>query len=387
MHLRILFFLLFSAALAGCTAEADSTAAAAPPPSAQPVDVAQVLYARYSPEYTFTTRLESPQQIELRPRVSGVIESVEFTEGSVVEQDDILFRIDPRPFDAEVRRLEAELTRARAALQQAQSEAQRARRLQGRNAMSEEQAESRIFLASQRQAELASVGAALEAARLNLEFTDVRAPITGTASNAFITAGNNVQAGQSVLTRLVATDRLYAYFDVDERTWNSAFNGVDASGHTQARLQLAGNDDQSYSGRIDFIDNRISAQTGTLRVRAAFDADGRILRPGAFARISLTASEARPRVMVPDRAVGTDLKNRFVLVVNADSVLEYRRVELGDRAGALRVIESGLNPGDRIAVNGPARVGPGMPVTPRDVVIEQQGLTLLEAVQAAEPSA
>ncbi|GGB96102.1 resistance-nodulation-cell division (RND) multidrug efflux membrane fusion protein MexE [Marinobacterium zhoushanense] len=346
-----------------------------------------MLYARYSPEYTFTTRLESPQQIELRPRVSGVIESVEFTEGSVVEQDDILFRIDPRPFDAEVRRLEAELTRARAALQQAQSEAQRARRLQGRNAMSEEQAESRIFLASQRQAELASVGAALEAARLNLEFTDVRAPITGTASNAFITAGNNVQAGQSVLTRLVATDRLYAYFDVDERTWNSAFNGVDASGHTQARLQLAGNDDQSYSGRIDFIDNRISAQTGTLRVRAAFDADGRILRPGAFARISLTASEARPRVMVPDRAVGTDLKNRFVLVVNADSVLEYRRVELGDRAGALRVIESGLNPGDRIAVNGPARVGPGMPVTPRDVVIEQQGLTLLEAVQAAEPSA
>lgn len=385
MQLRTLLFLLFSAVLAGCTAEADSSAAA--PPSAQPVDVAQVLYARYSPEYTFTTRLESPQQIELRPRVSGVIESVEFTEGSVVKKGDLLFRIDPRPFAAEVRRLEAELSRAKAALQQAQSEASRARRLQGRNAMSEEQAESRLFLASQRKAELASVEAALEAARLNLEFTEVRAPIDGQTSNAFITAGNNVQAGQSVLTSLVATDRLYAYFDVDERTWNAAFGSVDASGRTQARLQLAGNDAQSHQGAIDFIDNRIDPLTGTLRVRAAFTADNPSLRPGAFARISLAASDAQPRVLVPDRAVGTDLKNRFVLVVNADNVLEYRRVELGDRAGELRVIESGLKPQDRIAVNGPARVGPGMPVTPRDVVIDQQGLTLLEQEQPAEPSA
>jgi len=385
MQLRILLFLLFSAVMAGCTAEADSTSAA--PPSAQPIDVAQVLYARYSPEYTFTTRLESPQQIELRPRVSGVIESVEFTEGSVVKAGDLLFRLDPRPFAAEVRRLEAELSRAKAALQQAQSEAKRARRLQGRDAMSEEQAESRIFMASQRRAEVASVEAALEAARLNLEFTEVRAPIDGQTSSAFITAGNNVQAGQSVLTSLVATDRLYAYFDIDERTWNEAFDAVDASGRTQARLQLAGNDAQSYQGEIDFIDNRIDPLTGTLRVRAAFTADSRSLRPGAFARISLAASDARPRVLVPDRAVGTDLKSRFVLVVNADNVLEYRRVELGERAGALRVIESGLSPEDRIAVNGPARVGPGMPVTPREVVIEQQGLTLLDAGPTAEPSA
>ncbi|KEA63794.1 putative Co/Zn/Cd efflux system membrane fusion protein [Marinobacterium lacunae] len=385
MQLRILFFLLFSAVVAGCSAEADSTAAA--PQSAQPVDVAQVLYTRFSPEYTFTTRLESPQQIELRPRVSGVIESIEFTEGSVVQEGDVLFRIDPRPFDAEVRRLEAELSRARSALHQAQSEAQRARRLQGRNAMSEEQAESRISLAHQRQAELASVGAALEAARLNLEFTEVRAPITATASNAFITAGNNVQAGQSVLTRLVATDRLYAYFDVDERTWNSAFSQVDTSGQTQARLQLVGNSTESYSGHVDFIDNQINNQTGTLRVRAAFDSTSPNLRPGAFARITLTASDAQPRIMVPDRAVGSDLKNRFVLIINAENVLEYRKVELGDRAGALRVIESGLNPRDRIAVNGPARVGPGMPVTPRDVQIESQGLTLLQTGEALEPSA
>ncbi|WMC12256.1 efflux RND transporter periplasmic adaptor subunit [Oceanimonas pelagia] len=385
MQFRLLSCLLFTAVLAGCFAEAESTAKATP--AAQPVDVAAVLYAQYSPEYTFTTRLESPRQVELRPRVSGVIESVEFREGSHVKQGELLFRIDPRPFAAEVARLEAELERARAALHQANSEAQRARRLQGRNAMSAEQAESRLSLASQRRAELASVQAALQAARLNLEFTEVRAPIDGQVSNAFITEGNNVQAGQSVLTSLLATDRLYAYFDVDERTWNGSFSGVTADGQTPVMLALAGSNGEQHAGVLDFIDNQINEQTGTLRVRAVFTAKDAQLRPGAFARIHLKAAGSRPTVMVPDRAVGTDLKNRFVLVVNAENVLEYRQVELGRREGTLRVVEAGLEPGERIAANGPARVGPGMPVTPRNVEIDVQHLTLAKPQSAAEPSA
>ena len=385
MQLRLLTCLMFAVVLAGCSAEADSTAS--PTPAAQSVDVASVLYAQYSPEYTFTTRLESPQQVELRPRVSGVIESVEFREGSHVKRGDLLFRIDPRPFAAEVARLEAELNRSQAALRQAQSEAQRAKRLQGRNAMSAEQAESRLSVASQRRAELASVQAALEAARLNLEFTEVRAPIDGQVSNAFITEGNNVMAGQSVLTSLVATDRLYAYFDVDERTWNASFSDVKADGQTQAQLTLVGSVDDQHTGVLDFIDNRINEQTGTLRVRAVFTSEEASLRPGAFARIQLKAADTQPTIMVPDRSVGTDLKNRFVLTVNAENVLEYRRVELGRREGALRVVESGLEPGERIAVNGPARVGPDMPITPRDVEIETPNLTLVEPQQNAEPSA
>lgn len=382
MQSRTLPLLVLLAVLGGCSAEAEQSAQSAPP--AQPVDVAQVVYATYTPEHTFTTRLESPQRVQLRPRVSGVIESVEFVEGGRVEKGALLFRIDPRPFAAEVRRLEAELGRAQAALKQAESEAARAQRLQQRNAMSAEQAESRLYLASQRRSELGSVKAALDAARLNLTFTDVRAPIAGRTSNAFITVGNNVQAGQSVLTTLVATDRLYAYFDVDERTWNSAFQQVNTSSQTPAALQLQGSQGGRYAGVIDFIDNQVDADTGTLRVRAVFEANASALRPGAFARVTLASGQSRQRVMVPDRAVGTDLKNRFVLTLNGNNVLEYRRVELGKRVGDLRVVEEGLGPEDRIAVNGPARVGPGMPVAPREVTIDAQQLS--QARESAVPA-
>ncbi|MCC4273202.1 efflux RND transporter periplasmic adaptor subunit [Marinomonas communis] len=381
MSLRIFSVLFLATVLVGCTAEADSTVATQPP--AQPVDVAKVVYAQYSPEYTFTTRLESPQQVDLRPRVSGVIDAVSFKEGSRVKRGDLLFKIDPRPFSAEVARLTAELNRAQAALSQAQSEADRAKSLQGRNAMSAEQAESRVSLAQQRRAELASVQAALEAALLNLQFTEVRAPIDGQVSNAFITVGNNVQAGQSVLTTLVATDSLYAYFDVDERTWNSAFSQVKADGQTKATMMLSGQAQTEYQGYLDFIDNQINVESGTLRVRALFKSDSEALRPGAFARIQLQAVASQPTILVPDRAVGTDLENRFVLVVNQDNVLEYRQVQLGRREGDLRVIESGLQPNERIAVNGPARVGPGMTIAPRDVSIKTAEL----ALASAKPSA
>lgn len=386
MPLRPLSLLLLLAVLSGCTAEADQQAAAAPP--AQPVDVAQVLFTPFSPSHTFTTRLESPQTVELRPRVSGVIESVEFTEGSLVSKGQLLFRIDPRPFAAEVKRLEAELGQAKASLRQAESEAARARSLQSSRAISTEQAESRVFLAQQRRSAVASVEAALTAARLNLEFSEVRSPIDGRISSAFITAGNNVEAGQSVLTNLVGVDRLYAYFDVDERTWNAEFSQLNASGDVPVSLQLPGSETMQHQGTVDFIDNRVDIRTGTLRVRAVFLADSQQLRPGAFARVKLTTGQARERVLVPDRAIGTDLKNRFVLIVNADNVLEYRQVEPGVRVGDLRVIESGLTPQDRIAVNGPARVGPGMPVQPRDVVIDTAQLSASQPqIAAAVPSA
>ncbi|RMF16867.1 MAG: efflux RND transporter periplasmic adaptor subunit [Gammaproteobacteria bacterium] len=388
MSARNLFLFLMLSVLAGCSGEAPpASKPGAPARPAQPIDVAEVLYVPYTPEFTFTTRLEAPKEVEVRPRVSGVIEAVTFREGSRVEKEQVLFRIDPRPFRAEVDRLEAQRAAAEVALAQAKTEAERAKDLKKRNAISAEQFEARQFLAAQRRAELAAVEAALETARLNLGYTEVKAPITGRASRAFITEGNTVQAGQTVLTRLVATDRLHAYIDVDERTWNRAFRNVTQDSGTPARLQLSDSTGNGYAGVIDFIDNQVNPQTGTLRVRAVFEAQDPALRPGAFARITLAASESRMTVMVPDRAVGTDLKNRFVLTVNEKNILEYRPVELGERVGRLRVILSGLKPGERIAVNGPARVGPGMPIAPREVKLDPGQMSQLTQRPADKPAA
>lgn len=370
--------------LSGCIAEADSQdKAPAQARPLQPVDVATVLHTQVIEWHTFTTRLESPELVELRPRISGVIDAIEFTEGSYVKKGDLLVRIDPRPFQAEVERLKAEQVRANAALRQAQTEAKRAKSLQSRNAMSTEQAEARGFLVSQRRAELASVSAALQAAELNLEFTEIRAPISGRVSNAYITTGNNVQAGSSVLTTLVSTDQLHAYFDVDERTWNRQFQQVDAQSGLMAALQLSGDQGFPYQGQLDFIDNRVNPGTGTLRVRATFDATQPALRPGAFARVRIAADQARLSVVVPDRAIGTDLENQFVLTVDANNTLAYRKVSVGVRIGELRVIEQGLAKGDRIAVNGPARVGPGMPIQPREVEIDRRDLSQMKLMPEA----
>ena len=370
--------------LSGCIAEADSQdKAPAQARPLQPVDVATVLHTQVIEWHTFTTRMESPELVELRPRISGVIDSIEFKEGSYVKKGDLLVRIDPRPFQAEVERLKAEQVRANAALRQAQTEAKRAKSLQSRNAMSTEQAEARGFLVSQRRAELASVSAALQAAELNLEFTEIRAPISGRVSNAYITTGNNVQAGSSVLTTLVSTDQLHAYFDVDERTWNRQFQQVDAQSGLMAALQLSGDQGFPYQGQLDFIDNRVNPGTGTLRVRATFDATQPALRPGAFARVRIAADQARLSVVVPDRAIGTDLENQFVLTVDANNTLAYRKVSAGVRIGELRVIEQGLAKGDRIAVNGPARVGPGMPVQPREVEIDRRDLSQMKLMPEA----
>ena len=371
----LLISTLFSALLlAGCQPMDDAQASDTPPPPAPPIDVAAVVTAPVMDWSQFTTRLEATEEVELRPRVSGVIATIEFTEGSLVSAGDLLVKLDDRPFVAEVARLKAQREAARAALRQAQSEANRAASLRRSSAISAEQAEARLSLAAQRRAELAAVEAQLNAAELNLEFTEIRAPINGRVSRAFITAGNTVRASETVLTSLVSTDYVHAYFDIDERSWNRKFADVSANGAVAVHLQLAGEQRFSQIGVLDFIDNKVNPNTGTLRVRATFSANEAQLRPGAFARVRLAPKEQRQSILVPERAIGTDLKNRFVLVVNADSQLEYRQVMPGNRVGALRVIETGLQDGDRIAVNGPARVGPGMVISPRDVAINTADL-------------
>lgn len=357
-----------SLSLAGCADE--SATQAQQQQQLQPIDVAQVLVKPVQSWHTYTTRLESPEEVALMPRVSGIIDSIEFKEGDVVKQGDVLFQLDERPFAAVVASLEAQIHSAEAALEQALSEDKRAVRLLDRKAISTEQAQARTSTLRQREAQLAALQAQLTSAKLDLEFTSVVSPIDGIISRANITKGNNVLAGQSVLTSIVSNKAMYAYFDVDERTWNSSFSDVTAASRQTVVMQKVGQKEFAHQGYINFIDNQINSATGTLRVRAVFDEDNNQLRAGSFARIKLAANEVSEKVIIPERAIGTDLKNRFVLTVGENNVLEYKLVEVGERYGALRAITSGLNEGDIIAVNGPARVGPGMPISPNTVTIE-----------------
>lgn len=339
----------------------------APPPIT--IDVANVEMQSVQSWHTFTTRLQAPQRVTLKPRVSGQIEQVTFKEGSLVNQGEVLFRLDPRPFIAEVERLEAQLASAEAQLAQAKQEAARADRLIAKKAISTEEADQRQATLRQSIAGKNAIAAALESAKLDLTFSRVEAPITGVVSRALITEGNFVAAGQSDLTTLVSNQQVYAYFDIDERTWSKSFAGVRAEDKVSVMLEKL-NNQGTVPGYVDFIDNEINPATGTLRVRAVFDAQTHQLKPGAFARVSINANDAQELAIVPERAIGTDLKNRFVLAVDENNQLQYRLVTLGERYGAYRAILSGLQQGDRIAANGPARVGPGMPITPNMIELD-----------------
>ncbi|MGJ8675552.1 MAG: efflux RND transporter periplasmic adaptor subunit, partial [Pseudoalteromonas sp.] len=300
---------LIAAALAGALLTLAGCADESTPPSAQaqhlqPIDVATVLVKPVQNWHTYTTRLESPQEVALMPRVSGVIDHIAFNEGDNVKKGDLLFKLDDRPFAAVVASLEAQINSAQAALEQAKSEAKRAVRLTQRKAISTEQAESRTSVLRQREAQLVALQAQLTSAELDLEFTSIVSPIDGVISRANITKGNNIIAGQSVLTSIVSNEKMYAYFDIDERTWNSAFSNVTAASRQPVVMQKVGQHDFAYKGYINFIDNQINASTGTLRVRAVFDEDNNQLRSGSFARIKLAANSISEQIIVPDRAIG-----------------------------------------------------------------------------------
>ncbi|WP_125784518.1 efflux RND transporter periplasmic adaptor subunit [Pseudoalteromonas rubra] len=370
--------------LSGCSQPSAQEGQHQPPPLT--IDVAQVKMAPVQSWHTFTTRLQAPERVVLKPRVSGQVEQMTFKEGERIEKGQTLFRLDPRPFEVQVETLNAQLVSADAALMQAKSEARRAKQLVAEKAMSTELAEQRAATLRQAQANRDAIAAQLKKARLDLEFSQVEAPISGVISRAIVTKGNYVSAGETTLATIVSDQQIYAYFDVDERTWSDKFAGVDATDAVTVQLQRI-NGGASVPGVVDFIDNEINPNTGTLGVRAVFDAQQHGLKPGAFARISLGSAEAATMPLVPERAIGTDLKNRFVLTVDANNTLQYRLVELGERYGAFRAIKSGLEAGDKVAANGPARVGPGMPITPNMVTLNLDDTRLVIAQRDTQLSA
>ena len=357
-----------AAALVGACGKApEATEAAMPAPA---VSVAEVIEQQVTEWDELTGRLEAPESVDIRPRVSGFIDKVAFEEGSLVKKGDLLFQIDPRPFEAQVKRLQAELQQARATERRTASEAERGERLRANNAISAELADARASAASEAKSAVAAIQAQLDAAKLDLGFTRVTAPIDGRAGRALITAGNLVNAGEALLTTLVSTDKVYAYFEADERTYlkyrELARNG-ERSEETPVYLGLSSEAGHPHLGHMDFIDNQVDPRTGTIRGRAVFDnRDGRFT-PGLYARLKLVGSATYDAVLIKDVAVGTDLGKKFVLVLGEDDTVNYRAIELGPKLEGLRIVRSGLEEGETIVVNGLQRVRPGNAVQPEDV--------------------
>lgn len=367
---------LIAAVLLSACGKADNAGAGAPP--APQVSVAEVIHRELNEWDEFTGRLEAPKTVEIRPRVSGYIEKIGFTEGALVKKGDLLFQIDPRPFEAEVKRLAAELKRTQSRLELTRSEHARGERLKAKNAISTEESDARATAAAEAEAAVAATAAALDAAKLNLEFTRITSPISGRVSNALITEGNLVAVGTSLLTTVVSTDTVYAYFDADESVYlkytQMAKNGERPSSRVHKNpiyLGLANEFGYPHLGYVDFVDNQVNPTTGTIRGRAVFDNSTGDFTPGLFARLKLVASGSFDGILINDRAVGTDLGKKFVLVVDKDNKTAYRAVVLGPKAEGLRIVKQGLAVGDRIVVNGLQRVRPGMVVAPKMVAMAE----------------
>jgi multidrug efflux system membrane fusion protein len=315
----------------------------------------------------FTGRLQAVDSVEVRPRVSGLVSAVRFDEGAIVRQGDLLFQIDPRPFQAEVDRLRAELDRTRATTQRAASELQTAERLRAENAIAKEEHDRRAAFARESTAQSAAVEAALRAAELNLEFTQVTSPISGRVGRAIVTEGNLVSSGPgeaTLLTTVVSLDPVYAYFDADEQIFLKYSRHGARSSQRRIRMALANDEGFPRVGRMDFLDNQLDGATGTIRGRAVFrNSDGQ-LTPGLFVRLRLAGTGSHRGLLIQDRAVGTDLSKKFVYVVGPKNEIEYRTVTLGPLVDGLRVVRSGLEAGESVVINGLQRVRPGVQVTP-----------------------
>lgn len=386
-HLRYPLALLAVLVMSAC-GKAPEQAAAMP---ASKVSVAKVLEQPVNEWDEFTGRLEAPETVQIRPRVSGQIDQVAFTEGALVKKGDLLFQIDPRPFQAEVRRLEAQLQQTKAAASRSDNEAQRGERLRQSNAISAELADSRTTAAQEARAAVAGIQAQLDLARLNLSFTRVTSPISGRVSRAAITAGNLVTADVTELTSVVSTDKVYAYFDADERVYLK-YTELARQGRrgatTPVYLGLSNEDGNPHLGQMNFVDNQVNPATGTIRGRAVFDnSDGRFT-PGLYARLKLVGSGTYSAVLITDEAVGTDLGKKFVLVMDGDNKSAYRAVELGPKIEGLRIVRSGLSKDDTIIVKGLQRVRPGSPVAPETIPMASQATlaALAQQRQAFEAS-
>jgi membrane fusion protein, multidrug efflux system len=352
----------------GCGGGAELSA---PPPPA--VTVAEVRGEKLAEWDEYQGEFEAIDAVEIRPRVSGYLVRVTFVEGKEVRKGDVLFEIDPEPYQATLDERRADLARTRARLALVERDAERGERLVKAQAISQEEMDTRLTLVSESRAAVLAGEASVRAAELDLAWTKVRAPVDGRTGRAEVTEGNLITAGPTgatLLTTLVSLDPIYVYFEGDESAY-LRYAHLDQSGERPSsrraanpvQIGLSDEDGFPHRGRMDFVDNQLDRETGTIRARAIVDNRDRVFTPGMFARVRLLGSGVRPVTLIPEVAIATDQDRKFVYVLNPDSTVVYRSVTLGRQVdGQRRVIRAGLKPGELVVVNGLARIRPGAKV-------------------------
>jgi RND family efflux transporter MFP subunit len=339
---------------------------------------------------TFTGRFEAVDSVKLRPRVSGYIDQVSFAEGKEVKKGDVLFVIDPRPYRVQLERAQGELARAKAQADLSEKELHRTENLLAARAVSQEEYEQRVSQRNQLLADVQAARAAADAAQLDLEFTRVIAPIDGRVSRAEVTLGNYVTAGTTILTSVVSLDPIYVVFEGDEQTYLK-YNGQAQRGERPSSREtanpvfvgLANEEDFPHTGHMNFVDNALNPETGTIKARAVLENRDHQFTPGMLARVKLLGSGQYNATLIPDEAVGTDQDRKFVMVINQQNIAEYRAVQLGGVFENQRIVRSGVAAGERVIVGGLQRVRPGSPVAPEMVAAADTSTTEQVAVEKA----
>ena len=335
-------------------------------PLAIPVEVATVTQRDVTTWDEFSGRLEAVERVDVRSRVAGAVQAVHFNEGALVKKGDLLVTIDPDPYAAEVERAQAQVVAAQARVNYAKSEHQRARRLWEESAIARRELDERVNAEQEAEANLRAAQAALTSARLNLSYTQVRAPVSGRVGRLEITVGNLVAAGPGapVLTTLVSVNPIYASFDADEHVVLRVLH--DGQRSVPVEAETVTNGGRQLKGRLQLIDNQVNTRSGTVRVRAVFDNKDGSLMPGQFVKLRMGKAKSEQALLVSERAVGTDQSKRFVFVVGPDDKAIWREVTLGGTVDGERIVTSGLEAGERIVVNGLQRVRPGAQLAPQE---------------------
>jgi multidrug efflux system membrane fusion protein len=364
------FIALLAVFAAGCSKGEKPADAGVPPPPE--VSVAAVVSKTVHQWDEFTGRIAAIDTVELRPRVSGYIDRIAFKEGDEVKAGDLLFVIDPRPYRIALDSARAQLERAHSSAQFAQLQERRAQPLIEEQAISRGEYDQRTTNLTQGNADVRAAEAAVANARLNLDFTQVRSPITGRVGRALLTVGNLAQADESMLTTVVSQDPVYVYFQPDEQTYlryaELARKGERPGSANPVRVGLATDTGYPYHGTVNFVSNQVDPATGTINARAVVPNPDRMFTPGLYARVQLQGSGEFPAILIDDKAVMTDQDRKYVYVLGPENNAMRKDITLGGMIDGLRVIKSGLEPTDKVVVAGLQKIFfPGAPVKPNEV--------------------
>ena len=368
-NIKVMLMAITTVVFASCSKEAPQEQKAVP----DDVYVANPIIKPIEVWDDFTARIDAVKSVEIRARVSGYLAKINFSEGQMVKQGDLLFAIDPRPYEATVAAAKANIAEVEARLALAKSNLERAKSMYKATVVSKEVFETRGAEVLSAKASLAAAKAQLREAELNLEFTHIRAPISGRVSEALIDAGNLVTANSTLLTSIVKSDVVQAYFEASEQEIVKyqkvgLFNKIDQVKLTGpvAEVRLMSNSEDVFKGKVTYFDNRMAKSTSSLTMRADIDNKNEQLKVGMFAKLRMKIADAQEKMLVREDVIGTDLVNRYVYVVDKDNKVVYKALKIGELIGKFRVVESGLNKDDKVVVKALHAAVPGRVVKPID---------------------